>query len=140
MTDLDEKQIILKVISKLDNGDITVIDSLDNSEIREEKMISVGITETTQVNFGLPDYQSEMSIFVSTHIDEDDTGEDFDDLVKYVFDILNVYILDQSKLPEMFDEIPVVGFIYKNMKKMTVNDEYGKCYLAQLDYTIITSY
>ena len=57
-----------------------VIESLDNSEIRGANAVSVGVDETTQANAGLPDYRSKVSVYVSSHVSEDDTGQSFKDI------------------------------------------------------------
>lgn len=117
-----------------------VIESLDNSEIRGASVVSVGVDETAQANVGLPDYRSRISVYVSSHVSEDDTGQSFRDICQEVMGRLEKYTLQEAPLSSLFEEVPVVGFFFDRSKTMTVDDTYGKCYLAHLEYTVITSF
>lgn len=137
-----EESIKQKIINALQSDDESyeVVNSIDNSEIRGINMVAVAIDETTQVNVGLPDYKCIMSLYVSTHITEDAEGELFKETVEKVENILNPFILKEAPLCDIFEEVPVVGFFFDSERKMVVDDIYGKCNLAHLKYTIITSY
>ena len=78
---VNDEMIIGKLMNAL-RGDerYEVIESLDNSEIRGANAVSVGVDETTQANAGLPDYRSQVSVYVSSHVSEDDTGQSFKDI------------------------------------------------------------
>ena len=133
------------IIGKLMNalrGDerYEVIESLDNSEIRGANVVSVGVDETTQANAALPDYRSKISVYVSSHVSEDDTGQSFRDICQEVMRRLGKCALQEAPLSSLFEEVPVVGFFFDRSKMMTVDDTYGKCYLAHLEYTVITSF
>ena len=117
-----------------------VIESLDNSEIRGASVVSVGVDETAQANVGLPDYRSRISVYVSSHVSEDDTGQSFKDICQEVMRRMEKYTLQEAPLSSLFEEVPVVGFFFDRSKMMAVDDTYGKCYLAHLEYTVITSF
>ena len=78
---MNDGMIIGKLMNAL-RGDerYEVIESLDNSEIRGANVVSVGVDETAQANAGLPDYRSRISVYVSSHVSEDDTGQSFRDI------------------------------------------------------------
>ena len=138
---VNDEMIIGKLMNAL-RGDerYEVIESLDNSEIRGANAVSVGVDETTQANVGLPDYRSRISVYVSSHVSEDDTGQSFRDICQEVMRRLEKYTLQEAPLSSLFEEVPVVGFFFDRSRMMTVDDTYGKCYLAHLEYTVITSF
>ena len=138
---MNDEMIIGKLMNAL-RGDerYEVIESLDNSEIRGANAVSVGVDETAQANVGLPDYRSKISVYVSSHVSEDDTGQSFRDICQEVMRRLEKYTLQEAPLSSLFEEVPVVGFFFDRSKMMTVDDTYGKCYLAHLEYTVITSF
>lgn len=138
---MNDGMIIGKLMNAL-RGDerYEVIESLDNSEIRGANVVSVGVDETTQANAALPDYRSRISVYVSSHVSEDDTGQSFRDICQEVMRRLGKCALQEAPLSSLFEEVPVVGFFFDRSKMMTVDDTYGKCYLAHLEYTVITSF
>lgn len=138
---MNDGMIIGKLMNAL-RGDerYEVIESLDNSEIRGANVVSVGVDETTQANAALPDYRSRISVYVSSHVSEDDTGQSFRDICQEVMRRLGKCALQEAPLSSLFEEVPVVGFFFDRSKMMTVDDAYGKCYLAHLEYTVITSF
>ena len=138
---MNDGMIIGKLMNAL-RGDerYEVIESLDNSEIRGANVVSVGVDETTQANAALPDYRSRISVYVSSHVSEDDTGQSFRDICQEVMRRLGKCTLQEAPLSSLFEEVPVVGFFFDRSKMMTVDDTYGKCYLAHLEYTVITSF
>ena len=126
---------------KNDDADYEVIKYNDNQESRGENEVSVCIDRTSQVNVGLPDYDYEMSIYISTHIsDFDEDASLFEKTVEEVREVLDVYVMKDRPLSELFEEIPVVGFFFNNISFMVVDDTYGKCNLAHLTYRIVTSF
>ena len=138
---MNDGMIIGKLMNAL-RGDerYEVIESLDNSEIRGANVVSVGVDETAQANAALPDYRSKISVYVSSHVSEDDTGQSFRDICQEVMRRLGKCALQEAPLSSLFEEVPVVGFFFDRSKMMTVDDTYGKCYLAHLEYTVITSF
>ena len=53
---------------------------------------------------------------------------------------LEKYTLQEAPLSSLFEEVPVGGFFFDRSRMTTVDDAYGKCYLAHLEYTVITSF
>lgn len=137
---MKEHEIIEKLVNALRSDEYEAIAALDNSEERGSNMVSVAMDNTEQVNPFLPDYRYTISIYVSTHITEDDTGTEFEKIVEDVKRRLDKFVLKEAPLDELFEEIPVVYFAYEDDNRMTVDDTYGKCYLAHLTYTAITSF
>lgn len=137
---MNEDLIVEKFINALQSEYYNVISALDNSEIRVENQVSIAIDRTEQMNFALPDYKYEVSIYVSTHITEDKTGQLFQDTYADVKRKLDKFCLREAPLSDLFGELPVVGFWFVDEQSMPVDDEYGKCYLGHLRYVIVASY
>ena len=110
---MNDGMIIGKLMNAL-RGDerYEVIESLDNSEIRGANVVSVGVDETTQANAALPDYRSKISVYVSSHVSEDDTGQSFRDICQEVMRRLGKCALQEAPLSSLFEEVPVVGFFF----------------------------
>ena len=138
----DQQDVVNKIVKYLkdENEDYEVINALDNSEEHGTNMVSVALDSRTQVNVGLPDYRDDISIYISTQITEDTTGELFKYTVNKIVKKLNEFVLRDKPLSMMFEEVPVVGFFFSSSEPMVVDDTYGKCYLAHLKYYAITSY
>lgn len=107
-----ERELIQKFIEKLDaitKDDVRVIASKEFSEERDNNMVVVGITNVTNVNPTLPDYDFTVQILIDSFIKDDTNGEKHDQIVETVDDYLETVLNDQSKLPQLFDDIPIVG-------------------------------
>lgn len=138
---MSTNKLVQKLINALQgNEEYEVLENLDNTEVRGANAVSVGVDETTQMNVGLPDYKHSVSIYVSSHITEDTSASIFKSICAEVRARLDRYVLNEAPLAELFEEVPVVGFFFEREKMMVVDDTYGKCYLAHLEYSIITSY
>lgn len=116
---MKEKEIIEKVINLIGNiEDAKVISSSDYSEDREAFMIVVGIDGVEQLNPNLPDYKYNLSITIDCFIEDDLDGKAFNNIVGTVRDKLNFYINKNAALDNIFQEIPIVGWI-------NLTDEYS---------------
>lgn len=116
---MKEKEIIEKVINLIGNiEDAKVISSSDYSEDREAFMIVVGIDSVEQLNPNLPDYKYNLSITIDCFIEDDLDGKSFNTIVGTVRDKLNFYINKNAALDNIFQEIPIVGWI-------NLTDEYS---------------
>lgn len=110
-----EKQIVELLVQKLDqvtSDNIQVIAGTDFTEERGSFIVVVAITNTTQVNFGLPDYEYNVQINIDCFIEDDKQGYIFEKTRSEVLGFLQTYIMDQSRLGELFDTIPIVGLLY----------------------------
>jgi hypothetical protein len=137
---MSNDDIIAKLLDKLQSENYEVFENLDNSETRGANAVSIGIGEVEQVNFALPDYKTKINIYISSHINEDKTGEIFKSILNEVKQKLDVYVLKEQPLSGLFEDVPVVGFWFDKETRMVVDDQYGACYLAHLEYTAITSF
>jgi hypothetical protein len=98
-------------------------------------MVVVGITDKTKLHPLLEDYEYRISIVVDTFIADDEKGEiayaiytgSEAKLYQYVNKILN--------LTEIFEELPVVGFVYENMSHSLI----GESNRYELNYLVYTS-
>ena len=111
---MKEKEIIssLKnIFSSIENA--TTIASYEFQEERTENMIVIGITNTTQVNVGLPDYKYELEIVIDSWISDDNTGEEFNRISNEAKEVLLPYIIGKnSNYTDVFGNIPIVGILY----------------------------
>ena len=108
----EQRDLIAKFVEKLDavtTEDVRVIASREFSEEREENMVLVGVTNVTNVNPTLPDYDFTVQILIDNFIKGDEDGYKHDQIVAAVEDYLEIYLNDQSRLAELFDDIPIVG-------------------------------
>ena len=137
---MNESSLVEKFINALQSENYAVNDALDNSEVRYSNQVSIAIDKTEQVNFALPDYRYDISIYISTHVTEDPTGQLFNDTQEEVRRKLDKFCLQEYPLNDLFGELPVVGFWFNDNQVMIVDDEYGKCHLAHLRYTVVASY
>ena len=111
---MKEKEIIssLKnIFSSIENA--TTIASYEFQEERTENMIVIGITNTTQVNVGLPDYKYELEIVIDSWISDDNTGEEFNRISNEAKEVLLPYVIGKnSNYTDVFGNIPIVGILY----------------------------
>lgn len=108
----EERELIQKFVDKLDlvtSDDVRVIAAKEFSQERENNMVVVGITNVTNVNPTLPDYDFTVNILVDSFIKGDEDGYKHDQICQAVQDYLETYLNDQTKLSELFDDIPIVG-------------------------------
>ena len=85
-------------------------------------MIAVGITQTQQVDHGnpfLPDYNYTLNILIDCYISNDKQGFQFEKTKSEVLDYLEPFIMDRSRLGELFEDIPVVGFFLNGITNTT---------------------
>ena len=133
------EKIIEKVVNVLsDIEDCQTQSVTDFTEKRDDNMIVVGITTTTQLNegTGCPDYEHIMEILVDCSIPEDNDADKFYSVVSEIKMRLLPYELKESNLSVLFENIPVVYFAFEN-QTFTVADRSNQCTLR---YKIITSW
>lgn len=102
---------LIKQVFKDDNDDLSVISYDEFLEERTSVMVIVGIESTTQVNPGLDDYQHDVSITIDSLIADDLTGEKFNLVYKKIDEAFRDFLVKIKPLHELFDEVPVVGFL-----------------------------
>lgn len=108
----EQRELIQKFIDKLDAitaDDVRVIASKEQKEEREDNMVVVGITNVMNVNPTLPDYDFTVQILIDSFIKGDEDGYKHDEIAEAVEDYLETFLNDQSRLAELFDDIPIVG-------------------------------
>lgn len=107
-----EREIIEKLIQKIDaitKSDVMVIADEEYSQNRQDNMVVIGITEVTNVNPTLPDYEFTTRILIDTYIKEDKEGYFHDQTKQTIQSYLETFLNDQSRLSQLFDDIPIVG-------------------------------
>ena len=117
-----EKELIELLVGKLKentNDNVEVININDYTEERVDHMISVGISNVTNVNPMLPDYDYTVDILIDSYIANDKYGHQFEQNKNEVLGYLETYLMDKTKLSELFDPIPVVGFFLINVSNAT---------------------
>ena len=140
MSTLDKEievvELLVKKIDQQTGDNIQVIKSNDFTEERGSFIVVIGITSSTQVNFGLPDYQYNVQINIDCFIDEDKEGYIFEQTKNQILSYLETFIMDQSRLNELFDDIPIVGLIFDGIST-SVTQESNKC---MIQFKAIASY
>lgn len=135
---MKEKEIIssLKnIFSSIENA--TTIASYEFQEERTENMIVIGITNTTQVNVGLPDYKYELEIVIDSWISDDNTGEEFNRITNEAKEVLLPYVIGKnSNYTDIFGNIPIVGILY-NGSDFSITTESNRTVLR---YSLFASF
>lgn len=137
-----EKELIELMVRKIDEAtdqNVKVICTDDYTEERSDYMVAIGITNTVQChadNPFLPDYEYTLNILIDCFIAEDKEGFFFEKTKSEVLDFLEPYIMDRTKLEELFEEIPVVGFILNGITN-TTSEQSNKCIIS---FRVIASY
>ena len=135
---MKEKEIIssLKnIFSSIENA--TTIASYEFQEERTENMIVIGITNTTQVNVGLPDYKYELEIVIDSWISDDNDGEEFNRISNEAKEVLSPFVIGKnSNYTEIFGNIPIVGILY-NGSDFSITTESNRTVLR---YSLFASF
>ena len=135
---MKEKEIIsaLKnIFSSIENA--TTIASYEFQEERTENMIVIGITNTTQVNVGLPDYKYELEIVIDSWISDDNDGEEFNRITNEAKEVLSPYVIGKNNnYTDVFGNIPIVGILY-NGSDFSITTESNRTVLR---YSLFASF
>ena len=133
MSTLDkEKELINLLVQKIDEATddkVKVISTDDYTEERQDYMVAIGITNTVQMNQFLPDYDYTVNILIDCYIDNDKEGYQFEKTKKEVLSYLEDYIMDKTRLGELFESIPVVGFFLNGITN-TTSEESNKSIIS----------
>lgn len=140
MNTLDkEKDLIELLVEKINEhtgNKVEVININDYTDKRKDHMISVGISNVTNVNPMLPDYEYTVDILVDSFIDKDKYGHQFNTNKSELLNYLETYLMDKTKLPELFEDIPVVGMFLTNI----INSTSDTSNLCRITLQVIASY
>ena len=134
-----EEEIVKDVVDFLSSvDDATAVAATDFTEERDSNMIVVGITNTEQVNDGLPDYKYTLEILVDTFIESDIDGELFHKTRAAVRRMLDEYVMQLNKadFSQIFGEIPVVGLFFDGMTAAVLE----KSNRTSMTYTVVASF
>lgn len=134
-----EKELIELLVQKLNentNDNVEVININDYTEERTDHMISVGISNVNNVNPMLPDYDYTVDILIDSYIANDKYGHQFEQNKSELLGYLETYLMDKTKLAELFEQIPVVGFFLTNISNATT-EESNQC---RISLQVIASY
>ena len=140
MNTLDkEKELVELIVQKVDEAtdqNVKVISTDDYTEEREDYMVAIGITNTNQVNPFLPDYQYTLNILIDCFIDNDKQGYQFEKTKKEVLNYFEDYLMDKTRLGQLFEDIPVVGFFLNGISNST-SQQSNK---SVISFQVIASY
>lgn len=135
---MKEKEIIsaLKnIFSSIENA--TTIASYEFQEERTANMIVIGITNTTQVNVGLPDYKYELEIVIDSWISDDNDGNEFNMISNEAKEVLSPYVIGKNNnYTDVFGNIPIVGILY-NGSDFSITTESNRTVLR---YSLFASF
>lgn len=111
----EERELIQKLIDKLDavtSDDVRVIAEKEQLEDRASNMIAVAVTNVSPFHSEapeVPDYNFTVRILIDSFIKDDREGYKHDQIVQTVEQYLETYLNDQSRLSQIFDDIPIVA-------------------------------
>lgn len=138
-----ENEILNIIVTRLKNlfdaedDTIKVISYKDYNDDRIENMVIVGIENSSVVegHEGLNDYQHDLSITIDSFIADDLHAEKFFKIAETVEEYLNFFTERVVDVKNLFGELPVVGFLYKNSQYTITNDSNR----VTIFYTIFSS-
>lgn len=140
MNTLDkEKDLIKLLVQKIDEAtdeNVMVISTDDYTEERQDYMVAIGITNTVQMNQFLPDYNYTVNILIDCYIDNDKEGYQFEKTKSEVLSYLEPFVMDKTRLGELFEPIPVVGFFLNGITN-TTSTQSNKSIIS---FSVIASY
>ena len=111
--------IFVNALDNITNDEVKVIAARDYSEKRKDLMVAVGIDGFTNANPMLPDYNYSVNILIDGFIKDDKDGSKFQQAKQEVLDYLQTFLMDKTKLPELFGGFPVVGMFLSNISNAT---------------------
>lgn len=120
-----EKDLIDIFVQALDentNDEVGVISARDFTNKRGEIMVVVGCDGFTNVNPMLPDYDYTINILVDGFIENDREGFKFQTAKQEVLNYLQTYLMDKTKLGELFVGFPVVGMFLSGVANSTTEE------------------
>lgn len=115
----EERELVQKIVDKLDEvtaNDVKVVSSKEFDEQRDPNMVVVGVTNVDNVNPTLPDYDFSVQILIDSFIKDDKDGYKHDQIVEAIESYLETYFDEQSRLAEIFEEIPIVGMFLRGIR------------------------
>lgn len=120
-----EKELIELLVDKISQNvgnEVTVININDYTDERTDHMISVGISNTVNVNPMLPDYEYTVEVLVDSFIANDKYGKKFEENKEAVLNFFEPYLMNKDILSELFLDIPVVGFFIDGISNQTTEE------------------
>lgn len=114
--------IFVKALDENTSNNVHVISARDYKDERDDLMVVVGIDNVSNVNPMLPDYDYTVNILVDGFIKDDREGYFFQKAKDEVLTYLQTYLMDKTKLPELFVGFPVVGMFLSNISNGTTDD------------------
>lgn len=134
-----EKELVDHLVNKIKDQveqDVQVIAASDFTEERTDNVVVVGINNTVQAHPFVPAYQYNLEIIVDCFIDSDKEGYRYNQIKEQILGYLEPYIMDKTKLAELFDPIPIVGFFLEGVSNSTT-DQSNK---AIIGFRVVASY
>lgn len=132
-------ELLVEKINQATSDDVMVIKTTDYTEERNDYMVAIGVSQVVPAhpdNPMLPDYQYTLGILVDCFITDDKEGYKFEKTKQEVTAFLEPYLKDRTKLEELFEDIPVVGFFLTGLDNSS-NEESNK---ALLTFRVVVSY
>ena len=120
-----EQELVNIFVEAIDNAtddEVKVIFAKDYTEKRPNRIVVVGISScepSHPQNPMLPDYDYTVEVLVDCFIDNDKGGAKFEQTKNEVLNFLETYFRNQSLLPELFTDFPVVGMFFIGMSEAT---------------------
>ena len=120
---MKQKEIINKFIDyiRYQNENTSTISADDFSQDRQSNMIVVGITNTEKIYPMTQDYKYILSVIVDSFIQDDPQGEYLNSLKNMIDGKIASIAVNRQLLTEIFEEIPIVGFIQAG-KEFSINE------------------
>lgn len=134
-----EKELVDHLVQKIKDQvsqNVQVLSNSDFTEERKDNVVVIGINNTVQAHPFVPAYQYSLQIIVDCFIDGDKEGYFFNQIKEQIMDYLEPYVMDKTKLDELFNPIPIVGFFLEGVSN-SVTEESNK---AIIGFRVVASY
>lgn len=114
--------IFVQAIDQNTNDNIKAISARDYTNERGDVMVVVGCDGFTNANPMLPDYDYTINILIDSFIKGDQGGSQFQKAKQEVLNYLQTYLMDKTKLGELFVGFPVVGMFISGVANSTTEE------------------
>lgn len=114
--------IFVQAIDQNTNDNIKAISARDYTNERGDIMVVVGCDGFTNANPMLPDYDYTINILIDGYIKGDQEGFQFQKAKQEVLNYLQTYLMDKTKLGELFVGFPVVGMFLSGVSNSTTEE------------------
>lgn len=125
---------------KDEDGRWEIVIPTNNEDPRGENVVSIVLDSIRQMNIGLPDYEYNVSLYVSTHISEDIDGYVFERTTEEIEERIEAVVIHDVPLNAVFSGISIVAAFFDGSDRMIVDDDTGKCNVTHMKLRLVGSF